>query len=124
MNPPQSPPLDWPIWIGLDVDDLQGQLAYYRDVLGFDQTSSRSFSFGEGRSLELSQAKPRGPKGYSVAYQFPGPTLESFEAACALLVRRGAQLEGPLQTNPDYAWGNFVDPEGNRYVVKWVKPGI
>lgn len=118
-------PFNWPIWIGLNVDNLEEQISYYQNVVGLTpkKPGARSFIFPNGDALELNQANAEnGAKGYSIAYQFPGETLGEFEAACKELQARGAKLQGKLQTYPDYAWGTFLDPEDNLYVIKWVKP--
>ena len=48
--------IGWPAWIGIVVENVEAQAAFYRDVLGFQQVDAADdwvqFEF-EGRTFEI-----------------------------------------------------------------------
>ena len=49
--------LGWPAWVGVVVEDLERERAFYRDVLGFAEVDAGEdwvqFSLGDRRLFEL-----------------------------------------------------------------------
>ena len=54
--------LKWPTWVGVVVDDLEGQRQFWGNLLGVPEDHSETeflaFELGDGRSFELMSAPP------------------------------------------------------------------
>ncbi|MGH2734541.1 MAG: VOC family protein [Actinomycetota bacterium] len=93
--------LRWPAWIGLIVEVLQGQRAFYRDVLGLQERGSGNdwvwFDMGEGRLFELlapQQAAIYKP-GFTISFQ-----VDDIQAAVEELESRGVQRITDVEGGP------------------------
>jgi catechol 2,3-dioxygenase len=105
----------------LEVSDLDAARAFYRDVLGFEETL-----YGEGRegrywylvgeSARLGLWTPQtglagGQGGAHVHFAFHVPEA-TLDELLARLRERGAEVEGPVQLGPGRAI-YVTDPDGN-----------
>ena len=112
--------LQWPVWIGIVADDMEGQRRFYRDVLGFPETEAGEdwiqFDLGSGRTLELLERHPEQPEyaghGYMVGFE-----VDDIQSATRELEARGVEritevLGGPESTQ---YWCYFRDGEGNLF---------
>jgi catechol-2,3-dioxygenase len=105
----------------LEVADLERARAFYRDVLGFEETL-----FGEGRegrywyligerarlglwTPQVGLAGGRGGAHVHFAFHLP---REALDALLARLRERGVEIEGPVQLGADRAI-YVTDPDGN-----------
>ena len=116
--------LQWPTWIGVICEDLEGQRRFYRDALGLVETGSGDgwvhFELGSNL-LELIQRDPSSQ--YEQTRYQVGYTVEDIEAARAHLLAIGAvqisEIEGGSDTRNK--WCYFQDPEGNVFeITQWV----
>ena len=118
--------LGWPTWMGVVVDDLQAQAAFYRDVLGLRQGEAgdgwAEFDL-EGRLFEVIERSSL-PQ-YSARRFQVGFTVEDIEAARAELIDRGVEAISEIEGGDDTAnrWCYFRDPEGNVFeITQWLRP--
>jgi catechol 2,3-dioxygenase-like lactoylglutathione lyase family enzyme len=113
--------LRWPNWLGLVVDDLEGQRRFYREVLGLEEVAAAEdwvqFDMGGPNVFELLRrtAEPR----YDRPRFQPGFAVDDVERARDRLVELGAAQITPIEGGPDSggAWCYFRDPEGNVFEV-------
>ena len=116
----------WPTWIGVVADDLEGQAAFYRDVLGLPETERGEgwvqFDL-DGGLFEVIQrsAEPQ----YGSRRTQVGFTVDDIEGARAALIAAGVEplteIEGDDDT--DNRWAYFRDPEGNVFeITQWLRP--
>jgi catechol 2,3-dioxygenase-like lactoylglutathione lyase family enzyme len=118
-NPP--PPVTGISELVLEVSDLEASRAFYRDLLGFEETL-----YGEGRegrywyligeTARLGLWTPQtglagGRGGVHVHYAFHLPD-EEIDAMLQRLTAAGAEVEGPIQLGPGRAI-YVTDPDGN-----------
>lgn len=104
------------------VSDQDKALEFYRDALGFETRTDRTF--GDDRWLEVGPAS-----GTTLVLHRPFPGMSAgggrgtvlaasdIDAAVARLRAAGATVEGP----DDMPWGRqalFSDPDGNEYVLQ------
>lgn len=105
----------------LEVSDLEAARAFYRDLLGFEETL-----YGEGRegrywylvgdSARLGLWTPQvglagGRGGAHVHFAFAVPDAE-IDAVRERVVAGGGEIEGPIQLGPGRAV-YVTDPDGN-----------
>jgi catechol 2,3-dioxygenase len=105
----------------LEVADLERSRAFYRDVLGFEETLYAEgregrvwYVIGETARLGLwtEQIGLAGGRGGShVHFAFHLAEAE-FDRLCERLAARGAELDGPYQLGPGRAT-YVTDPDGN-----------
>ncbi|MFL5736333.1 MAG: VOC family protein [Actinomycetota bacterium] len=110
-----------PVWIGIVADDFEKERAFYRDVLGFEETREREgyvwFRAGDA-TLELAQQnyhhRETRRAGTAVGFR-----VDDVDAARAELVSRGAEplteIQGGLKAGA--RWCYFRDPEGNTFQI-------
>jgi catechol-2,3-dioxygenase len=118
---PEAPPVIGISELVLEVSDLDRARAFYRDVLGFEETL-----YGEGRdgrywylvgdSARLGLWTPQkglagGRGGAHVHFAFHVPD-GALDALFERLRERGAEVEGPIQLGPGRAI-YVTDPDGN-----------
>src|SRR5262245_35476625 len=113
-----QPRLGWPTWIGIVVDDMEGQAAFY-ESLGFRRTGKGDdwihYEF-EGRTFELLQRSDV-PQYDERRYQV-GFDVEDIETALAAVTAAGAQQISPIEGDEgDDRWVYFRDPEGNVFEI-------
>ena len=111
--------LRWPSWIGIVAEDLEGQRAFYRDVLGLREGDSAGdwveFEMDAGRVLEV-LAKADVPQ-YAERRVQVGFEVEDIRSVVEELERRGVERISELEQGPDSSWCYFRDPEGNVFEV-------
>ena len=118
---PEPPPATEISELVLEVADLDAARAFYRDLLGFEETL-----YGEGRegrywylvgeTARLGLWTPQtglagGRGGAHVHFAFHVPE-ETLDLLLARLRERGAEVEGPVQLGPGRAI-YITDPDGN-----------
>ncbi|MGH3442371.1 MAG: VOC family protein [Nitriliruptorales bacterium] len=118
--------VNWPIWVGVVVDDLEGQRRFYRDTLGFAELSAGEDSvWFDGGWPHLFELIPRpadpyqGGGGYRVGF-----AVEDIRAARVALIARGAEPLGDVEGSESAGgwWCAFRDPEGNVFEIKEAAP--
>lgn len=115
-----KPELGWPVWVGLVVEDLERQRAFYGDVLGFRELDAGDdwvwFDMGKGRLFELVAQDPRLPqyaqKGFTISFE-----VEDIRAAAPDLESRGVHRVTEIEGGPESTqyWCYFRDAEGNLF---------
>lgn len=115
------------IWAGLSVQDLAGEIAFYRDVLGLTLRRSGAdwahFEAGGGALFELFSGGQAREEAKSPAEQalVIGFEVADLAAEVALLESRGVQFTGEIESYRQQSWATFVDPEGNRLELKEIR---
>jgi catechol 2,3-dioxygenase-like lactoylglutathione lyase family enzyme len=111
--------LAWPRWIGVVVDDLDGQRRFWGELLGLPEAAADSgyvqFDMGHGRVFELLQRsdlsqydRPRFQVGFAV---------EDIQGAREQLLRLGADPISEIVEGGGSSWAYFRDPEGNVFEI-------
>jgi catechol 2,3-dioxygenase-like lactoylglutathione lyase family enzyme len=112
--------LGWPEWIGVVAEDMDGQAAFYRDVLGLRQVDAGDdwvqFDF-DGRTFEI--------LGRSALSQYDarrvqvGFTVEDIETAREELLAAGVKALTAIEGDhiAGARWCYFRDPEGNVFEI-------
>ena len=105
----------------LEVSDLDRARAFYRDVLGFEETlygegGEDRYWYLVGNSARLGlwtaqKGLAGGRGGAHVHFAFRVPR-EELDALLARFRKRGAEVEGPVQLGADRAI-YITDPDGN-----------
>jgi predicted enzyme related to lactoylglutathione lyase len=119
MADAQPPALGWPTWIGVVVDDLELQAAFYESV-GLRRTDAGQdwIQFDlDGRTFELLE-RSRVPQ-YDVRRYQVGFDVADIEAARRSLIEAGAVQISDVETAADgkSRWCYFRDPEGNVFEI-------
>ena len=116
-----SPPVTGISELVIEVADLERARAFYRDLLGFEETL-----YGEGRedrcwyligdtarlglwTEQVGLAGGRGGAHVHFAFHLPREELDALQAR---LAERGAEIDGPYQLGADRAI-YLTDPDGN-----------
>jgi predicted enzyme related to lactoylglutathione lyase len=113
--------MTWPNWIGLVVEDLDVQRAFYRDVLGLPELDAGAdwvqFDMGFPNILELIRRSDE-PEYDRPRFQ-PGFAVADIHAVRNLLIARGAAPVSEIGGGPDAQgyWCYFRDPEGNVFEI-------
>ena len=112
--------LGWPTWIGVVADDLPGQAAFYRDVLGFRQVAAGAdwieFDIG-GRTLEILERSSL-PQ-YDARRVQVGFEVEDIVGVRDRLIAAGVEASSGIEgEGTDSRWAYFRDPEGNVFEIK------
>jgi catechol 2,3-dioxygenase-like lactoylglutathione lyase family enzyme len=112
--------LRWPTWIGIVVEDLEGQRRFWADLLGLPENEAGSdfvdFDLGEDRRLELVKRSDE-PQYDRPRFQV-GFEVEDVAKVREELLRRGVEAIGDVQTDGISPWAYFRDPEGNVFEIK------
>jgi predicted enzyme related to lactoylglutathione lyase len=111
--------LGWPSWIGVVVDDLEGQRRFWGDLLGLPESGSGpdyvEFDLGEGRTFEVLQ------RSEATEYDQPrfqvGFTVEDIGRAREEMIGRGVEPITEIMRGEGSAWAYFRDPEGNVFEI-------
>ena len=107
----------WPNWLGIVVEDLEGQRRFYRNVLGLAELDAGEdwvqFDMGGPNLLELLSRDDR-PQYDRLRFQ-PGFAVGDIHAARARLIEHGAEAITEIEGGPGSGgyWCYFRDPEGN-----------
>jgi predicted enzyme related to lactoylglutathione lyase len=111
--------LGWPVWIGVVVDDLEGQRRFWGDLLGLRETAAEAdyvqFELGEGRIFELLQRSDL-PQYDQPRFQV-GFAVDDIAQAREELLRRGVEPLTDTIESDGSAWAYFRDPEGNVFEI-------
>jgi predicted enzyme related to lactoylglutathione lyase len=112
--------LAWPTWIGVIVEDLEGQRSFWGDLLGVAQDHSGpdfvDFELGGWRSFEVIR-RSDDPQYNGLRFQV-GFEVDDIEAAREELIRRGVESISDIFPDEVSPWAYFRDPEGNVFAVK------
>jgi predicted enzyme related to lactoylglutathione lyase len=107
----------WPNWLGVVVEDLEGQRAFYGNVLGLAESDAGEdwvqFDMGGPDLFELLRRSDE-PQYDRVRFQ-PGFAVGDIHAARARLIENGAEAITEIEGGPGSGgyWCYFRDPEGN-----------
>jgi len=107
----------WPNWLGVVVEDLEGQRAFYGNVLGLAESDAGEdwvqFDMGGPDLFELLRRSDE-PQYDRPRFQ-PGFAVGDIHAARARLIERGAEAITDVEGGPGSGgyWCYFRDPEGN-----------
>lgn len=113
----EAPLPRWPNWLGVVVEDLDGQRRFYRNVLGLAELDAGEdwvqFDMGGPNLLELLRRSDR-PQYDRLRFQ-PGFAVGDIHAARARLIDHGAEAITEIEGGPGSGgyWCYFRDPEGN-----------
>jgi catechol 2,3-dioxygenase-like lactoylglutathione lyase family enzyme len=111
----------WPNWIGIVVNDMQAQRAFYRDVLGLSELDSGEdwihFDMGFPNILELLERSEE-PQYDHPRYQV-GFATEDILSVREQLIAGGAEPVTDMGGGPESQgrWCYFRDPEGNVFEI-------
>jgi predicted enzyme related to lactoylglutathione lyase len=111
----------WPNWLGVVVDDLEGQRQFYRNVLGLAELDAGEdwvqFDMGGPNLFELLR-KSGQPQYDRLRFQ-PGFAVGDIQAARARLIERGAEAITAIEGGAGSGgyWCYFRDPEGNVFEI-------
>ena len=112
--------LRWPTWLGIVVDDLEGQRRFWGDLVGLPENEAGSdfvdFDLGEGRRLELIRRSDE-PQYDRRRFQV-GFEVDDVARVRDELIRRGVEPVGEVQPNEVSPWAYFRDHEGNVFEIK------
>ncbi|HEY7004212.1 MAG TPA: VOC family protein [Gaiellaceae bacterium] len=110
--------LGWPTWIGIVVDDLDGQRRFWGDLLRCPETAVGAdyvqFDMGEGRTFELVRRSAL-PQYDRRRFQV-GFAVEDIGEAREQLVRTGVDPLTAIEGDESF-WAYFRDPEGNVFEI-------
>jgi len=111
--------LGWATWIGVVVDDLEGQRRFWTDLLGPESYAGQDyvqFEMGAGRLFELIERSTE-PQYDGLRFQV-GFEVDDIVSAREELVRRGVEAITEIFPNEESPWTYFRDPEGNVFCLK------
>ena len=114
--------LGWPTWIGVVVEDFDGQRVFYRDILRLRELRAGEdfvwFEFGDGRLLDVLRRSDDDPTSARTGFQV-GFAVEDVEAAREELLGCGVEPVGGILGGPKAGsrWACFRDAEGNVFQV-------
>jgi predicted enzyme related to lactoylglutathione lyase len=112
----EAPLPRWPNWLGVVVEDLDGQRRFYRNVLGLAELDAGEdwvqFDMGGPNLLELLRRSDR-PQYDRPRFQ-PGLAVGDIHAARARLIDHGAEGITEIERGPGSGgyWCHFRDREG------------
>jgi predicted enzyme related to lactoylglutathione lyase len=107
----------WPNWLGVVVEDLEGQRAFYGDVLGLVESDAGDdwvqFDMGGPNLFELVRRSDQ-PQYDDPRFQ-PGFAVGDIYSARARLIEHGAEAITEIEGSAGSGgyWCYFRDPEGN-----------
>jgi predicted enzyme related to lactoylglutathione lyase len=111
--------LRWPAWIGVVVDDLEGQRRFWGELLGVPEAGAGpdyvEFDAGDGRTFEVlkrSEAPEYDRRRFQVGFE-----VEDIESAREELIRHGVEPITEIVRGDGSAWAYFRDPEGNVFEI-------
>jgi predicted enzyme related to lactoylglutathione lyase len=113
------PVLRWPTWIGVVVDDLEGQGRFWGELLGVAQAARGpdfiQFDLPGGRTFEV-LLRTDEPQYDRRRFQV-GFAVDDIEAVRELLIRRGIEPITETVEGDASSWAYFRDPEGNVFEI-------
>ncbi len=118
------------VWAGLSVEDMDRQIAFYRDAVGLKllrqggEGAARwaHFSAGSGGLFELSaggkaSASEKGADQQSLSVGF---LVDNLDEVMSLMERNGVRFSGEISEFRSQRWVYFLDAENNRLEIKEV----
>lgn len=112
--------LRWPTWIGIVVEDLDGQRRFWADLLGLPENEAGpdfvDFDLGDGRRIELVKRSDE-PQYDRPRFQV-GFEVDDVPRVREEFIDRGIEALGDVQTDERSPWAYFRDPEGNVFEIK------
>jgi predicted enzyme related to lactoylglutathione lyase len=112
--------LGWPSWVGIVVEDLEGQRRFWRELLGVAESDFGpdyvAFEMEGGRRFELIK-RSSDPEYDGLRFQV-GFEVEDIQSARDELIRRGVEPISELFLDAESPWAYFRDPEGNVFEIK------
>ncbi len=114
------------VWAGLQVADLDTQVAFYQEVIGLrlirKNESWAVFDAGGGALFELSAGGERSnlPKTSRQQSLVAGFRVENLAEEVQILRERGVSFLSEIEFYKSSSWVKFVDPEGNIIELKEV----
>lgn len=112
------------IWAGLYVEELEGSVSFYKDVLGLPLRRQRNdtahFDAGNGVLFELMSGGKASPSPKTPEQQpfVLGIQVEDLDSAVQELRQKGVNFIGEAGEYKGTRWAQFSDPEGNRLEIK------
>lgn len=107
----------WPNWLGVVVEDLEGQRGFYRNVLGLAESDAGEdwvqFDMGGPNLFELLRRSDQ-PQNDRLRFQ-PGFAVGDIHTARARAIEHGAEAITEIEGGSGSGgyWCYFRDPEGN-----------
>jgi predicted enzyme related to lactoylglutathione lyase len=112
-------PLDWPIWIGVVAEDLEGQRRFWGAVLGVPEAAEGSdfvqWDLGGGRTFELVRRSVQ-PEYDQPRFQV-GFAVDDIERTRESLIGLGVEPITDVVEGDTSRWAYFRDPEGNVFEI-------
>jgi catechol-2,3-dioxygenase len=108
----------WPRWIGVVTDDVDRQVRFYRDVLGFPEAHRSDgwvqLDAGDGRLIEITARSDEDPRTAKRGYQV-GFAVDDIAAERGRLIAAGCEPLGGIDggEHSGSRWCYLRDPEGN-----------
>jgi len=111
--------LGWPTWIGVVVEDLDGQGRFWSELLGVSESERGSdyiqFDLPGGRTFELLR-RSSDPEYDRPRFQV-GFAVDDIQRARDELIARGVEPIAEIVEGDDSSWAYFRDPEGNVFEI-------
>jgi predicted enzyme related to lactoylglutathione lyase len=111
--------LGWPTWIGVVVEDLDGQARFWSELLGASESARGpdfvQFDFPGGRTFEVLR-RSSDPEYDRPRFQV-GFAVEDIGAARDELIRRGVEPVSDIVRADESSWAYFRDPKGNVFEI-------
>ena len=114
------------IWVGLQVADLENQIAFYQDVIGLrlvrKNESWAVFDAGGAALFELTAGGEHStlPKTSRQQSLVAGFRVENLPEMVQLLREKGVNFLSEIESYKSTRWVKFSDPEGNILELKEV----
>jgi predicted enzyme related to lactoylglutathione lyase len=111
--------LGWPTWIGVVVEDLDGQARFWSELLGASESARGpgyvQFDLPGGRTFEVLR-RSSDPEYDRPRFQV-GFAVDDIDAARSELIRRGVEPISEVMRGEESSWAYFRDPEGNVFEI-------
>ena len=111
--------LRWLTWIGVVVEDLDGQARFWSELLGASESAKGpdfvQFDLPGGRTFEVLR-RSSDPEYDRPRFQV-GFAVDDIEAAREELIRRDVEPVTGIVRGDRSSWAYFRDPEGNVFEI-------
>lgn len=111
--------LGWPTWIGVVVEDLDGQARFWSELLGASESAKGpdyvQFDLPGGRTFEVLR-RSSDPEYDRPRFQV-GFAVDDIEAVRKELIRRGVEPISEIMGGEESSWAYFRDAEGNVFEI-------
>ena len=108
-------------WLGVNVEDVNTLLPFFRDVMGLKVTLERPafvvLNAPNGDTVELfGKGGPQPPEQFARNAVVAGFLVDDIERGRDELAQAGIALLGPIHGEPNgYRWQHFRAPDGRTY---------